>query len=411
MPDHRDRCTSYEGTNTVSAFRYAVIGAGNGGLALGGELALRDKDVALLEIPSFEYRLAPLRAQGGIRVEARTASFAGGTGDHFAPLKTISTDLSVLRDVDIVVPVVPGQHHGVIIDAVLPHLRPGQVVLVNPGGVGGALVWAKAIRAAGLTKIRVAQTADLTYAGSRNESGAVLVKGKKARVLTGVFPAAQTEELIDSLAEDFPEFVAATNVIEAGLSGPGMMVHPLPMIMNAVKIDRDQPLKYDAYDISPSVAKVIDCLDAERMRIVEGVGAVPQSISAILGDFYGAKGSTFYEVVHNVASYKGSTAPKDFSARYITEEVPTHAVPAAVLARALGIENSDHGCDDRSRRRHRRPGLPDDGLDARSVGTRRQKPRRDKVLSARRIISHVRDRAPALTAALCLTARAGALRR
>ena len=43
-----------------------------------------------------------------------------------------------------------------------------------------------------------------------------------------------------------------------------MLVHPLPMIMNAVRIDRDAPFKYDAYDITPSVANAIDRLDRER---------------------------------------------------------------------------------------------------------------------------------------------------
>lgn len=321
----------------MASHRYVVIGAGNGGLALAAELALRGKDLTLLELPAFADRLAPLRAQGGIRVEARTTTFAGGAGEHFAPLTRLSTDAAIVRDADIVVPVVPAQFHPVVIEAVLPHLRPGQVVLVNPGGVGGALVWANAIRSAGLTGIRIAQPADLTYAGSRTEPGRVLVKGKKAKVMTGVFPAVETGAVMAALGADFPEFAAARDVIEAGLSGPGMLVHPLPMLMNAVKIDRDQPLKYDAYDISPSVAKAIAALDAERVAILAALGAEPRPITTILDDFYGARGETFYDVVTDVSAYRGSTAPKDFSARYITEEVPTQVVPAALIGRALGV--------------------------------------------------------------------------
>lgn len=317
--------------------RYVVIGAGNGGLALAAELALRGKNLTLVELPQFADRLAPLQAQGGIQVESRTPAFAGGVGERLAPLTRLTTDVTAVRDADIVVPVVPGQYHSVIIDAVLPHLRSGQIVLVNPGGVGGALLWANALRKAGLSGIRLAQPADLTYAGSRTPTGTVLVKGKKARVLTGVFPAVETDAVMAAIGADFPEFAAAANVLEAGLSGPGMLVHPLPMLMNAVKIDQDQPLKYNAYDISPSVAKVIERLDAERVAIVAALGTEPRSIAQILDDFYGAKGATFHEVVTNVSAYKGSTAPKNFSARYITEEVPTQVVPAALIGRALGV--------------------------------------------------------------------------
>lgn len=321
----------------MASVRYAVVGAGNGGLALAAELALRGHDLALVEIPAFADRLDPLRAQGGIRVESRTDAFAGGKGEHFAPLTRLTSEMEIVRDAEIIVPVVPGQHHEVIIKAVLPHLRPGHIVLVNPGGVGGALVWAKALREASIPDVLLAQPADLTYAGSRTEPGTVLVKGKKARVLAGVFPASRTEALFERLGPDFPEFAPAQNVLEAGLSGPGMLVHPLPMMMNAVKIDREQPLRYNAYDISPSVAKVIERLDGERMAIVGALGADPLSISRILDDFYGARGADFHEVVTNVDAYQGSTAPKDFSARYITEEVPTQLVPAAAIGRALGI--------------------------------------------------------------------------
>jgi opine dehydrogenase len=108
-------------------------------------------------------------------------------------------------------------------------------------------------------------------------------------------------------------------------------------MMNAVKIDREAPLKYDAYDISPTIARVIEALDVERMAIIAALGSHPRSISQILGDYYGAIGSSFHEVVSNVSAYKGSTAPRDFSARYITEEVPTQVVPAALVGHALGL--------------------------------------------------------------------------
>jgi opine dehydrogenase len=321
----------------VTSLKYVIVGAGNGGLALAAELALRGRDITLLELPRFADRLDPIRAQRGIRVEARTEAFWGGRGEHLARLDRITTDTAAVRDADIIIPVVPAQHHDAIILEIAAHLRRGQIVLLDPGGVGGALVWRRALLGRDLTGIPIAQSSDLTYAGSRTEPGKVLVKGKKARVLFGVFPAVETARVLGVLAGDFPEFSAAENVLEAGLSGPGMSVHPLPMMMNAVKIDRDAPLKYDAYDISPTVARVIEALDVERTAIIAALGSRPRSISEILGDYYGATGSDFNEVVGNVSAYKGSTAPRDFSARYITEEVPTQVVPAALIGHALGI--------------------------------------------------------------------------
>jgi opine dehydrogenase len=144
--------------------------------------------------------------------------------------------------------------------------------------------------------------------------------------------------VLQRLAEDFPEFVPAANVLEAGLQGPGMLVHPLPMLMNAVRIDREAPLTYNSYDITPSVARAMEALDRERMAVVEALGGTVKPIQAILTDYYGVTGDGFLDTVLKVPAYQNASAPTDFRHRYISEEVPTNLVPAAALGRLLGIE-------------------------------------------------------------------------
>src|SRR5580692_5633222 len=97
--------------------RYLVIGAGNGGCAQAAELSLRGRDIALFDYPAFESRLAPLRAAGGIQVESRVAHFTNGIGTHFAPLPRVVTDLAGAAVADIIIVVVPGQHHAQVIAA------------------------------------------------------------------------------------------------------------------------------------------------------------------------------------------------------------------------------------------------------------------------------------------------------
>ena len=317
--------------------RYFVFGAGNGGCAQAAELALRGRDIVLFDYEAFADRLAPLRALGGIEVESRAASFAAGVGTHFARLPHLTSDPASASDADIIVVVVPGQHHGQAIDRLLPHLRPGQLVLLNPGGVGGTLLWANRLRQAGKHGILLAQAGDLSYAGYRTPTAKVVVGGKKAKVSLGVFPHCDHAACMARLAPDFPEFVLAANALEAGLQGPGMLVHPLPMLMNAVRIDRDQPLTYNAYDITPSVARAVTALDRERMAIVAALGGTVKPIETILDEYYGARGKDFLAAVHEVPAYRNAAAPKDFSHRYITEEVPTQLVPAACLGGMLGV--------------------------------------------------------------------------
>jgi opine dehydrogenase len=317
--------------------RYAVIGAGNGGYAMAGELALLGRDIVLFDFLAFEDRLAPLRAAGGVWVESRIDHFPGGRGEHFARLPKIATDISVIADVDIVIVVVPGQHHEKVIAVALPHLRNGQLVLLNPGGVGGCLVWAASIRSTGRSGVLLAQPSDLLYAGYRTNDGRVIVADKKKKAVLGIFPNRDGDRVL-SLLEDFPEFVPAANVLEAGMSGPGMLVHPLPMLMNAVRIDRDTPFKYDAYDITPSIAIAVDELDRERTNIIAALGGRPLPIKDVLTEYYGVSGADFYETVRKVPAYLGASAPADFTHRYIAEEVPTQVVPTASIGRTLGVK-------------------------------------------------------------------------
>ena len=317
--------------------RYAVIGAGNGGCAMAAELALLGRDPILFEHERFADRIRPLLALGGIEVESRIDHFSGGQGTHFAPLSHITTDLARAAAAEIVIIVVPGQHHAALAETMAPLLRPGQLVLLNPGGVGGALVWAAALSRAGVDGVLLAQAADLLYAGYRTPEAKVVIGGKKASAFLGIYPNRDRDRVMQLLAEDFPEFRPAMNALDAGLQGPGMLVHPLPMLMNAVRIDREAPFTYDSYDITPSVAKAVEALDAERMAIVAALGGEAKPIQAILHDYYGVTGQTFLEAVLKVPAYQRSTAPKDFTHRYIAEEVPTQLVPAREIARLLGL--------------------------------------------------------------------------
>ena len=317
--------------------RYAVIGAGNGGTAMAAELSLLGRELVLVEMPGFEDRLEVLREAGGIVVESRIDRFPGGIGTRLAAISRMTTDMSDIADAHAVIVVVPAHHHDKVIARILPHLKAGQLVLLNPGGVGGALLWSAALQKANVRDVLIAQPSDLLYAGFRTPEGKAVVAGKKERAALGVFPNADRDEVMQIVSDVFPEFQPAANVLEAGMGGPGMLVHPLPMLMNAVRIDRDTPFKYDAYDITPSVARAIEKLDAERTAIIGRLGGRAVPIKDVLTEYYGVTGVDFYETVRRTPPYLGSSAPADFSHRYIAEEVPTQVVPSASIGRQLGV--------------------------------------------------------------------------
>ena len=50
--------------------KFAVLGAGNGGLATSADLAVRGFDVSLWEHPDFKANITPIQEKGGIILEA-----------------------------------------------------------------------------------------------------------------------------------------------------------------------------------------------------------------------------------------------------------------------------------------------------------------------------------------------------
>ena len=73
--------------------KIAILGAGNGGFAFSGHLALKGFEVRLYEDPSFEKNIEEVKNKGGIEVT--------GAIEGFGKLALVSTDIvSVLKGVN-----------------------------------------------------------------------------------------------------------------------------------------------------------------------------------------------------------------------------------------------------------------------------------------------------------------------
>ena len=222
--------------------------------------------------------------------------------------RALRTDALVIAGADVLIVVVPGQHHDKVIRTALPYLRRGQLVLLNPGGVGGALVWGKALAQAKGSGRCFSPSPRICFTpGSRTPSSKVLVNGKKKKAaLRGASEPGPRSRIEEFVADVFPEFEAAHNALVAGLGGPGMLVHPLPMLMNATRIDREAPFRYDAYDITRSIARAIERLDAERTAIIAELGGGPTPIKDVLTEYYlGVTGADFHETSDQGARLSG----------------------------------------------------------------------------------------------------------
>lgn len=314
--------------------RVSILGAGNGGCATAAHLALRGVGATLFDLPAFEGALAPLREAGTLRV-------TGVLGDTTVPAPRVTSDVGeAVADADVLVVAVPAFAQERFALEVAGHVTRGQVVVLTPGATGGALAFAAALRAAGAPDgVIVAETLSLPYACRKAAPDHVHVAGVKHGLPVAAFPARETPRAMAALGAVFPGMlVPAAHVLETGLNNPNAMAHPVPLLLNAGWVETTGgAFRFYADGISPSVARAMEALDADRMAVVAALGL--PAVEAIEWDrrLYGLTGATVYELNQRSWVHRDIRAPDSVRTRYLTEDVPFGLVPIASIGRELGV--------------------------------------------------------------------------
>lgn len=303
-----------------------IIGAGNGGVAMAGHLGLKGHRVRLYS--RDEAKLAPVRKARGITVT--------GAVQGFGPVEVATTDLAEAIDgVDVIMVTTPASAHADVARALAPHLR-RQVIVLNPGRTGGALEVQQLLKAA-QRRNTVVEAQTFIYASRAERADRAHIFDIKREVPVAAVPGRRTPGVLRLLRRLFPEFVGASSVLETSFANIGAIFHPAPLILNASKVDSGVPFDYYHEGITPSVAALMERVDAERLAVAAALGVITMSARDWLASAYGAHGATLYEAIQRNESYRGIKAPQTLRHRYIVEDVPTGLIPIASFGRHLGL--------------------------------------------------------------------------
>ncbi|ERM93036.1 NADP transhydrogenase subunit alpha [Caldanaerobacter subterraneus subsp. yonseiensis KB-1] len=308
---------------------FAVIGAGNGGQAIAGHLALKGFKVNLYN-RTYE-KLIPIIQRGGIELE--------GEVEGFGKLNLVTDDIGkAVKDVDMILVAVPASAHAMIAEELLPYLQRGQIVVLNPGRTGGALEVHNIFKKRSDLEVVVAETDTFIYA-CRSSNGKAKIYKIKDIVSVAAIPKDKTEEVVEILNIAFPQFVAAENVLETSFNNFGAIFHPAPTLLNAARIETTKGnFEYYREGISPSVAKILEKIDNERMMVAKALGVKTISAKRWLKESYNADGDTLYEAIQNTKAYIGLMAPDTVNCRYIFEDVPMSLVPISSIGKEIGVK-------------------------------------------------------------------------
>ena len=312
--------------------KVAVLGAGNGGCAAAAVLTQRGYEVRLYS--PTERRLGPLRQ--GITL---THAYEGLVRPFL-----MTTDLgTAVCGADLVMLVVPAVAHEGYARRLAPVLERDQIIFLNPGHTGGGLHFANELKKWGAPGVPLCESVTLTYICRMEGEATVGVYRETENLRFAALPAHQTGELIEKLHPLFPNLRSAVNVLETGLMNINAVIHPPGMLMNAgwIEFMKGEFLFYKE-SITPSVARVIEEVDAERLAVS---GALGLQLPAFI-DFFCEAGLTteaarqsrsVYRAMRESEANRSIKSPDTLKHRYVDEDVGYGLVPMSQLGGLLGI--------------------------------------------------------------------------
>jgi opine dehydrogenase len=313
---------------------FTVIGAGHGGKAMAAHLALMGFSVTLYN--RTPEHIEVIKKRGGIELESGQEGGPRG----FAKLAKVTSDIGeALRRSDVVMVVLPSSAHADIAKTAAPHLRDKQIVILHPGRTCGALEFSKVIRDNGCTTdVTIAEAETFIYASRSDGPAQARIFRIKEAVPLAALPATRTQHVLDVINEAYPQFIDGVDVLNTGLNNMGAIFHPALTLMNAGWIEATHG-DYQFYidGASPSVARMLEVLDRERVTVASALGIRARTALEWLKLAYDTSGQDLHEAIHNQPGYYDIKAPSTLNHRYLFEDVPMSLVPIASLGIRYGV--------------------------------------------------------------------------
>jgi opine dehydrogenase len=294
--------------------KIAVLGGGNGSYAAAADLSAAGHEVRLWRRNAGAFR--PVLETGIIRLRD-----CAGVRDIAIALPTTSIAEAV-RGVDLILAPVPAFAQSDLAALLAPHLAGGQIIFLPPGTFGAYLM-TKVLRANGCCgDVMIAETGTLPWLTRKQDAAGVAIATRATRLPTGVFPARLTKPAAAVISEAFPGVIEPVeDALSAALMNAGPVIHPPLILMNAGPIEH-----FDRFDIhkegtQPSVRRVHDAVDGERIAIRQTLGYAPPHFP--LADHYNTSDWMYGRHAHNELVDSGNWHEHlDLSShRYMLEDV------------------------------------------------------------------------------------------
>lgn len=239
-------------------------------------------------------------------------------------------------DNDALLIALPAYGHKAVMDALAPHIRDGQHIIVSSHASMGA-VYLTQLLAARNIDAPITAWGTTVVTGRRRESTAVQVNTVRSRVDLCTVPESDTEsglQLCQALFGD--RFQRRDGLLAITLSNLNPQNHLGIVLGNITRMERGEVWS-QGQNVTPKVGRLLEQLDIERLAIAK---ALNLEVKTIFEHFHMsfhvpvASISEMNQMMH--AQGNGGTGPATANSRYITEDVPYGLKLTAILGRLVG---------------------------------------------------------------------------
>lgn len=308
-----------------------VIGAGHQGIAMAAHLSLNGESVKIWNRSAKTIqeilKTKTIKCTGCVTGEAQIDNISTNIEDVIEQIIMVST---------------PSSAHKSVAKVLAPVLQPDSVVILNPGRTFGAVEFIAELKKNGCKNIPlVAETQSIIYTCRKVSADTALIyalkKDVKMACVNGPIEAVRTR-VPECMRE---KFCYVDDFLETSLSNIGMILHCAPVLLNLGWIE--SPIhKFEYYydGISPSIAKILEKMDKERVAVADALGVKVETLVEWFKSAYGVEGTDIYDCIQKNTFYRGIDAPQTIEHRYLDEDVPNGLVPIEYLGQQNGTDVS-----------------------------------------------------------------------
>ena len=322
--------------------RIAVIG--NTARAIGAvcaaDFTLSGHEVSFTVFPEQKSQLPEIHKAGGFTVDGGAEHLISKKTGFAKLARVCDTTAEALKDAEAVVIEVDIRQLEDKFSAMIPEFARGAVVHVQSHGYWPAARLTPLLRKAGRDDVLVTEAPAPTHAARINGT-VVTPKGLRKGIRIATVPASRAGEALAALKPLFPDFAAATSVMQTGLENLNLIVHPAMVLPNVGAMERakldGRQFGFYQEGVVPAAGVLGDALDAERKLVCEAYGVAHTPMAKAIDQYYSFKSDTFYEAMQNPVYKSFPPFHPDIWRSWASDDLPYAIVPCVQLAEQAGI--------------------------------------------------------------------------